>query len=202
MFDNNSIIYQKAYQKVRRRFWEKALRRHKSYPISIVSILRCSNSRRIHRFTNKRGTAWNRNVFRNCFSDRNWDAPVSYWPIRFPVPNNSPRRLLRKLLGSVSSFLKWRMTVQVCNFVSSFILIFWDRFFPFRSWRQRAWKGTNFKLATSFIEFLHTTSIAMETKLLEDRWVCQRCWGHRATRTVRNVTRLLALSSSLQFSVI
>ena len=69
MFDNNSVIYQKAYQKVRRRFCEKVLRGHKSYPISIISI----NSRRIPTpLRKKRGTAWSRNVPRNCF----WD---SYW---------------------------------------------------------------------------------------------------------------------------
>ena len=59
----------------------------------------------------------------------------------------------RKLFGPVSSLLKWRMTVQVWNFVSSFILILSDCFSPFRSWRQRARKDTDFKLTTSFIEF-------------------------------------------------
>ena len=59
----------------------------------------------------------------------------------------------RKSFGPISSLLKRPMTGQVCNFVSSFILILWDRFFPVRSWRQRAWKGTDFKLTASFIEF-------------------------------------------------
>ena len=73
------------------------------------------------------------------------DVSVSYWPIFCPFP--------RKLFGPVSSLLKRRMTVQVCSFVSSFILILWDRFSPVRSWRQRAWKDTDFKLTTSFIQF-------------------------------------------------
>ena len=73
------------------------------------------------------------------------DVSVSYWPIFFPFS--------RKSFGPVSSLLKRPMTGQVCNFVSSFILILWDRFFPVRSWRQRAWKGTDFKLTASFIEF-------------------------------------------------
>ena len=45
----------------------------------------------------------------------------------------------------------------------------------------------------------HTPSIAMETRLQENRWACQQYWGHRATRDVGNVTRVLPLSSSLQF---
>ena len=43
------------------------------------------------------------------------DVSVSYWPIFFPFP--------RKLFGPVSSLLKRRMTVQVWNFLTSFILI-------------------------------------------------------------------------------
>ena len=40
------------------------MRRHKSFSISIISILMCSR--------NKRGTAWSRNVSRSCFWDCNW----------------------------------------------------------------------------------------------------------------------------------
>ena len=42
------------------------------------------------------------------------DVSVSYWPIFSPFS--------RKLFGPVSFLLKRRMTVQVWNFVSSFIL--------------------------------------------------------------------------------
>ena len=43
------------------------------------------------------------------------DVSVSYWPIFSPFS--------RKLFGPVSFLLKRRMTVQVWNFVTSFILI-------------------------------------------------------------------------------
>ena len=45
-------------------FRKTALRRHKSFSISIVSILICSR--------NNRGAAWSRNVSRHCFWDCNW----------------------------------------------------------------------------------------------------------------------------------
>ena len=45
-------------------FRKIALWRHKSFSISIISILICSR--------NNRGTAWSRNVARNCFWDCNW----------------------------------------------------------------------------------------------------------------------------------
>ena len=41
----------------------------------------------------------------------------------------------------------------------------------------------------------------METRLQENRWVCQQYWEHRETRAFGNVTRVLPLSSSQQFSV-
>ena len=42
------------------------------------------------------------------------DAPVSYWPIFFRVPSNSPRSLCKSSLGPDSlSFLKWRV-VEKC----------------------------------------------------------------------------------------
>ena len=38
------------------------------------------------------------------------DALVSYWPIFFPVPSNSPRSLCESQLSPVSFlFLKWRI---------------------------------------------------------------------------------------------
>ena len=43
------------------------------------------------------------------------DLPLSYWPIFSPFS--------RKLFGAVSSLLKRQMTVQIWNFVSSFIIL-------------------------------------------------------------------------------
>ena len=155
MFDNKSVIYQKAYQKVRRRFWEKALRRHKSFPTSIVSILMCCNSRRIPAPLKKQEG--------NCMEPKcvaqlllgsllgtHWSAIGYFFPLYLvTVPD-----VFAKVTRASFPLPKWQMTVQVCNFVNSFILILWSRFSPFRSWRQRAWTGTDFKLAASFIECL------------------------------------------------
>ena len=69
------------------------------------------------------------------------------------LANFFPLSLLIIRPGFGLSLLKRRMTVQVCNFVSSFILILRDGFFPVRSWRPRTRKGTDFKLTTSFIAF-------------------------------------------------
>ena len=45
------------------------------------------------RLLKKRKRNWSRNAPRKCFWDRNWDAPVSYWPIFSSVPSNNTRRL-------------------------------------------------------------------------------------------------------------
>ena len=58
------------------------------------------------------------------------DAPVtvSYWPILSLVPSNSPRGLCKSYSTQFPP-----MRVQLCNFLSSFILILGDRFSPFRA---------------------------------------------------------------------
>ena len=54
-------------------------------------------------------------------------APVSYWPIFFPVPSNSPRSLCRSQLAPFSfSFLKWRINFRNCQSTSARSILMLD----------------------------------------------------------------------------
>ena len=152
VWNNNNVIFQRPHKKSGENYRKVPFKRQKTCVILIVP----SGSNSLHipyasppppsppPFWNEKGTGAEMGpAFVSGIVTS--DVSVSYWPIFFPFS--------RKLFGRVSSLLKWQMTLQIWNFVSSFILILWDRFSRVQSWRQRERKDTDFKLTTSFIEF-------------------------------------------------